>query len=425
MTSETLPPINRRRRLLECLIVGVPILAGLIWLWWDPPQSSAPPAPDPGRLLEKGVTPTGLAFSPDGKQILAGSVDGSLRLWNVADGKAIATLQPGGPERGKTYVHFSRDGRFVLAARTGDNIMQRWSVGEHRLVNTFPLHSMGWVYSLDFSADGKHMLVVGIETEVADPDVTGQMSQNQLLLHKANPNAPDQPEEVGRVSLALNVFRLRDMQRLRDYPLYGVARLWDVETGQPIRTLFREARAIGNTAALSPDGQLALTGYQRSRGGELPPPTLKLWSMADGRFVRDLKDPPATVNHALFTPDSKGVLAAIGKLVQFWDAASGEMAWWQVGDRRWLVSCLALSPDGTQAASGGSEIRRPNQAATELTGELMFWDMRTYDNVRRWNDVKERVTAVTFSPDDKYLLIGGASLQLWDVAQSRLVRVFE
>jgi hypothetical protein len=56
-----------------------------------------------------GVEP--VVFSPDGKSILTGSMDGTARLWDVASGQTIKTFSGEGPE---FYdVAFSPDGKYI------------------------------------------------------------------------------------------------------------------------------------------------------------------------------------------------------------------------------------------------------------------------------------------------------------------------
>jgi cytochrome c len=46
------------------------------------------------RLGERGTPAWSVAFTPDGRQVLAGGGDGVIRRWNVADGAAVASAEP-------------------------------------------------------------------------------------------------------------------------------------------------------------------------------------------------------------------------------------------------------------------------------------------------------------------------------------------
>jgi WD40 repeat protein len=54
---------------------------------------------------------TSVAFSPDGKQVVSGSDDNTVRLWDAATGAALQTLE--GHTSRVTSVAFSPDGKLL------------------------------------------------------------------------------------------------------------------------------------------------------------------------------------------------------------------------------------------------------------------------------------------------------------------------
>lgn len=73
------------------------------------------------------------------------------------------------------------------------------------------------------------------------------------------------------------------------------------------------------------------------------------------------------------------------------------------------VYCIALSPDGTVLASGGTDSR------------VRFWDVKTGRQLARSAEHDGNVMAVCFSPDGKTLASagGGGTIYLWDAATAR------
>ena len=68
-----------------------------------------------------------VAFSPDGKRLAAGSSDKLVRLWEVATGKEVATLE--GHKESIVWVEFAPDGKTV-ASLSDDNTVLIWKVPE-------------------------------------------------------------------------------------------------------------------------------------------------------------------------------------------------------------------------------------------------------------------------------------------------------
>jgi WD40 repeat protein len=87
-----------------------------------------------GRLLHRFGGPKhtvwGVAFSPDGKRLLGGSADGSIRLWEVASRREVAKVE-GLPR--VNDVAFSPDGQYALSGgEHGDVRLWRLPVPKDR-----------------------------------------------------------------------------------------------------------------------------------------------------------------------------------------------------------------------------------------------------------------------------------------------------
>jgi WD40 repeat protein len=81
-----------------------------------------------------------VAFSPDGKHVISGSQDNTLRLWDVRSGKSI-----GSPFKGHTQavysVAFSPDGT-KIASGSWDKTLRLWDARNgHRVSMPFTGHT--------------------------------------------------------------------------------------------------------------------------------------------------------------------------------------------------------------------------------------------------------------------------------------------
>jgi WD40 repeat protein len=79
-----------------------------------------------------------VAFSPDGRQVLSGSNDNTIKLWDAASGREIRTFQ--GHTSSVYSVAFSPDGRQVLSG-SDDNTVKLWDAASGREIRTFQGHT--------------------------------------------------------------------------------------------------------------------------------------------------------------------------------------------------------------------------------------------------------------------------------------------
>jgi WD40 repeat protein len=120
-----------------------------------------------------------VAWSPDGKQVLSASLDRTLKLWNAADGKLIREFKayhektfPKGHQDAVFTAVFSPDGKTIASAGY-DGSIKLWNAADgsvaRELTNphvkaatagTAAAHP-GPIFRLRFSHDGKRLLSVG------------------------------------------------------------------------------------------------------------------------------------------------------------------------------------------------------------------------------------------------------------------------
>ena len=110
-----------------------------------------------------------IAFSPDGRSLVSGSDDGSVRIWNIRDGSSKEL--PVTYDAGYFFsVVFSPDGRNIAAGNM-EHSLWLWDSRTHKLVANWEGHSDS-VWCVEFTPDGKGLISGSADKTVKYWDVS-------------------------------------------------------------------------------------------------------------------------------------------------------------------------------------------------------------------------------------------------------------
>ena len=123
-----------------------------------------------------------VTFSPDGTQIVSGSNDNTLRLWNAVSGAHLNTLK--GHSKWVRSVAFSPDGTQIVSG-SADNTLRLWDGVSGAHLKTLKGHS-DWVHSVAFSPDGTQIVSGSLDNTLRLWDAVSGTHLNVLEGH-SNP----------------------------------------------------------------------------------------------------------------------------------------------------------------------------------------------------------------------------------------------
>ena len=95
-----------------------------------------------------------MAVSPDGRRIVSGSGDKTLKVWDLESHQELASLS--GHSSSVYAVAFSPDGRRIVSG-SGDKTLKVWDLESHQELASLSGHS-SLVYAVAFSPDGRRIV---------------------------------------------------------------------------------------------------------------------------------------------------------------------------------------------------------------------------------------------------------------------------
>lgn len=356
----------------------------------------------------------GLAFSPSGKQLATASLDGTVRIWDVRNGRELRQIDTAG-----NAVTFTPDGSSLVVGRDAGGTVVH-GVADGRLKRS--LQQADHVADVRFSPDERTMITAGRGFvklwdarsfalkrwfKVLDNPIRAALSADGRTL-------------VGGSDAGLRIWNARSGRQRRFIPdgeVQAVAISPDSGTvayggetgklnlldasghGRP-RTLARFPGVYVLSAAFSPDGGRLAVGLSDG--------TSRQWDVATGREIARFEGHDCCVASVTYSPDGS-LLATSSKdtTAKVWAARGNVQA--QADAGRGAVTGLAFTPDGRSVV-----------AATRR-GPATVWDVGA---AKPPAPIRGTDRAMALSPDGRLVAVGGrgTELQLADVAARRIVR---
>jgi len=277
-----------------------------------------------------------VAFSPNGKQIVSGGHDKTLRIWDATSGQLLKILKGHtGWFNAVTSVAFSPDGKRIVSGSTDKNI-RIWDASSGQIVRTLKGHT-GWlnaVTSVAFSPDGKQIVSGSHDKTLKIWDATSGQTLRTLKGH------------TGLLNGVESVVFSPDGKQIASGSWDRTLKIWDASSGQTLKTLVWHTDSI-SSVAFSPDGkQIASGSWDR---------TVVLWDTASGKLLQTLEGHTDSVSSVAFSPDGTKIVSGSGDwTLKLWDTSSGQLLQTLEGHYQ-AVSSLAFSPDGTKIVSGSTD----------------------------------------------------------------------
>lgn len=369
------------------------------------------------------------ALCLDGQRVVSGSVDGSIRIWNLNDMSFVKSSQTH-PQVGRIAV--SPDGR-LFATGGGDKTARVWNLSDGSPV-TPPLEHSDGLLGLAFSPDSRQLLSGGRghKSRLWDAQTgqeLGRPTPHGRWVHDVA-FSPDgslyvAPDFVGKPRRQTGASLRSVSTRARQGPLLempndaravafspvdnlcavgcdtGEIFLWNSETGETVaETMPHKHRIVA--LAFSPDGTLLLSGSHDL--------TVRISDVATGRVVAPPLDHGAPPFHISCAADGKSFLAVAGNQLRIWSLQPLPTAERSLAHDE-PVHTIVFPNEGSRVVTGAG------------TGNIWTWDAATGQPIGEPLPPPRPIADIADSPDGLRVLCADEEgrLFVWNAVEHRYV----
>ncbi|MEM7592593.1 MAG: NB-ARC domain-containing protein [Cyanobacteria bacterium P01_A01_bin.83] len=327
-----------------------------------------------------------VAFSPDGKLLAKGDMNGEIRLYRVSDWQQVSFFKGHGDW--VTSIAFNPSST-ILATASLDKKVKLWALEDSKLLQELHGHSNS-VESVVFSSDGK-LLASGSDDytvkiwNVATSEEIKTLQENDM---------------VRAVSFSPN------SEMLFSGSLDKSVKLWNISSGECVKKFVGHNDGIW-AIAISSDGQILASASSDQ--------SIRLWNVESGKCFNNLKGHKDSVWSVAINADNK-ILASGSwdRTVKLWDLYTGKCLKNFEGHSS-LVRAITFSPNSELLISGSDD------------QTLKLWNLKTKSCLRTFQGHSDSSWSISICSDNQTLVSSGdnASVKLWDIHTAQCIKAFK
>ncbi len=308
---------------------------------------------------------TTLAWAPDASQLFSGSLDGTVRVWDV--------IGSGGRHRGTINAIALRARQHRVATASADRTTKVWNTITGELTGTLRGHAAE-VAAVALVVDATQLVTAGVDGQVKlwntdhdrctrtfrcdisevrsavfSPNGTRLAlagGNNQIVV--CNIDMAQTQWKIGHASATTSLTYDREGRRIAVSSADHSVRVYEAETGNLLCSLPGDGLEV-TCVSFSNDGQLLACG---DAAGEI-----RIWNVSKGVAVSDAKLDSKEIRDICFSEDDQRLLLASGSTIKVWNLATSRV----------LLELFASSPMKCLTIDDGLLV------SADINGQIRLW----------------------------------------------------
>lgn len=233
-------------------------------------------------MIDSGNAVCSLAFSADGSILIAGGVDGVLKVWDFENRDLLESMSEHTDYIWNTTI--APDGSY-FATGSSDGTIKIWSMSDYSMLESLNPGD-GEIRSVLFTSDGSTMI-----TGAENGNIEFWNTSDWSIIHTINAHS----------NLVMGMALSPDGKTLASVSWDQSIKLWDMSDYSLLINISDGENVI--SVSFSPDGKILATGSVNTG-------TVKLWRVSDGALLLDMSDMVSVAWMVTFSPDGRTIISS-------------------------------------------------------------------------------------------------------------------